>query len=137
MDELTLTTPALLFPTMSLLLLAYTNRYVAISNRIRVLHAQYKEAKNQTILSQIKILKQRIQLIRDMQLAGITCMFFAAFTMFLVFVNIKMYATITFTISLLILMVSLSMSAYEIILSNKALYIQIKDLESEAYTDTM
>lgn len=132
MNELTLTTPALLFPTMSLLLLAYTNRYVAISNRIRVLHAQYKEEKTQTILSQIRILKRRIKLIRDMQLAGITCMFFAAFTMFLIFVNLKSYATGTFTISLLVLMISLSMSAYEIILSNKALYIQINDLESEA-----
>lgn len=131
MQDLTLTTPALLFPTMSLLLLAYTNRYVAISNRIRVLHAQYKEEKTQNLLRQIQILKRRIQLIRDMQLAGITCMFFAAFTMFLIFVELKTYSTVTFTISLLVLMVSLSMSAYEIILSNKALYIQIKDLEFE------
>lgn len=131
MEDLTLTTPALLFPTMSLLLLAYTNRYVAISNRIRVLHAQYKEEKTQNLLKQIQILKRRIQLIRDMQLAGITCMFFAAFTMFLIFVDLKTYSTVTFTISLLILMISLSMSAYEIVLSNKALYIQIKDMEFE------
>lgn len=131
MEDLTLTTPALLFPTMSLLLLAYTNRYVAISNRIRVLHAQYKEEKTQNLLKQIQILKRRIQLIRDMQLAGITCMFFAAFTMFLIFVDLKTYSAVTFTISLLILMISLSMSAYEIVLSNKALYIQIKDMEFE------
>ncbi|TAG58242.1 MAG: DUF2721 domain-containing protein [Cytophagales bacterium] len=131
MEDLTLTTPALLFPTMSLLLLAYTNRYVAISNRIRVLHSQYKEEKTQNLLKQIQILKRRIQLIRDMQLAGITCMFFAAFTMFLIFVDLKTYSTVTFTISLLILMISLSMSAYEIVLSNKALYIQIKDMEFE------
>lgn len=129
MQELTLTTPSLLFPTMSLLMLAYTNRYVAISNRIRVLHSQYKQEKQEIIVNQIKILKRRIKLIRDMQLTGISCMFFAAFTMFLIFKNVEIYATLTFTISLILLMTSLSMSAYEIILSNKALYLQIEDIE--------
>lgn len=128
MQELSLTTPTLLFPTMSLLMLAYTNRYVAISNRIRVLHAQYKEEKLENIIFQIIILKRRIQLIRDMQLTGILCMFFASFTMFLIFKNLEVYATFTFTISLILLMTSLSMSAYEIILSNKALYLQIQDI---------
>lgn len=131
MEQLTLTTPALIFPTMSLLLLAYTNRYVAISSRIRALHAVYEKEHSQVQLSQIQILKRRIKLIRDMQLAGISCMFFAAFTMFLIFINVSMYATATFTVSLLLLMTSLGMSAYEIILSNKALYIQIQDIESE------
>lgn len=128
MQELTLTTPSLLFPTMSLLMLAYTNRYVAISNRIRILHAQYKQEKQLIIINQIKILKRRIKLIRDMQLAGISCMFFAAVTMFLIFRDLN-FATVTFTISLILLMTSLSMSAYEIILSNKALYLQIDDIE--------
>ena len=53
--ELTLTTPALLFPTISLLLLAYTNRFVAIGSRIRNLHGLYQLEKSDSLLSQIKI----------------------------------------------------------------------------------
>ena len=39
--EITFNTPALLFPAISLLLLAYTNRYLALANLIRKLHDEY------------------------------------------------------------------------------------------------
>lgn len=129
MNELSITTPAILFPTISLLLLAYTNRYVAISNRIRILHSQYKTDYSKDILVQIKILKSRILLIRNMQLLGIASMFFAAFTMFLIFYNISDLAHLAFGTSLVFVLSSLTLCGFEVYLSNKALFIQIKDIE--------
>lgn len=135
MNELSITTPAVLFPAISLLMLAYTNRYIAISNRIRTLHAQYKNEKSNLILEQIKILRRRIKLIRDMQLNGLLSLFFAAFTMFLIYEDFSQLATYSFTASLVLLLVSLSMSAFEIILSNKALFLLLTDIEVEIEAD--
>ena len=83
--ELNLTTPALLFPTISLLLLAYTNRFIALGSRIRILHLQYRQEESNPILVQIKILRLRVRLIRDLQIGGIICLFFCVLTMFLIF----------------------------------------------------
>lgn len=131
MNELSITTPAVIFPAISLLMLAYTNRYIAISNRLRSLHQDYSKQKSSVILDQIKILKKRILLIRDMQLYGILSLFFAALTMFLVYEELTFLSTYIFSISLILLLVSLGMSAYEIILSNKALLVLLTDIEHE------
>ena len=129
MDELTLTTPALLFPSISLLLLAYTNRYVALSTRIRALHTLYKTEQSSGIIDQIKILKVRILLIRNMQLLGIASVFFAAFTMFLIYYELHNFAHLFFGLSLVMMLSSLAVCGAEIYLSNKALFIQLKDIE--------
>ena len=129
MNELSLTTPALLFPSISLMLLAYTNRYIAISNRIRLLHKEYGEEKSTAIIEQIKILKARILLVRNMQLTGIASVFFAAFTMFLIYYRISNFAPIMFGASLCLMLGSLAMCAIEVYLSNKALFIQLRDIE--------
>jgi hypothetical protein len=131
MTELSITTPAVLFPAISLLLLAYTNRYIAISNRIRVLHDAYHRERNDIVIDQIRILKKRINLIKNMQLFGVISIFFAAFTMFLLFENLKVWPTWTFFMSMLCLLVSLILSIYEIMLSNKALFILLRDIEKE------
>jgi hypothetical protein len=127
--EITLTTPALLFPTISLLLIAYTNRFMAIGNRIRNLHTLYQEEKKETIFRQINILRKRIQLIRDLQLIGISSLFFCILTMFFIFENLIKYAKHCFVVSLVLMMVSFGLAAWEIILSTRALNIQLKDLE--------
>lgn len=129
--ELSLTTPALLFPTISLLMLAYTNRFIAIGNRIRTLHLEHKQSPSDTILRQIRTLRIRVRLIRDLQLCGIVCLFANVFTMFLIFNEYSRLATYVFGSSLILMMVSFTLSAVEIILSTKALYIQIEDLEKE------
>ena len=41
--ELALSTPSILFPAVSLLLLAYTNRFLAIAAIIRNLYARYQQ----------------------------------------------------------------------------------------------
>ncbi len=129
MNELSLTTPALLFPTISLLLLAYTNRYIAISNRIRALHSQYTSEQSDVIIKQIKILKQRIMLIRNMQLIGIGAMVSAAFTMYLIYNDFTHLVHAVFGISLIMMLISLTLCAVEVYLSNKALLILLKDIE--------
>lgn len=129
MTELSLTTPALLFPTISLLLIAYTNRYIAISNRIRLLHTMYKTDKSSGILEQIRILRRRILLIRNMQQFGIVGMFTAALTMFLIYYDLRVWAHLVFSISLLSLLISISLTSVEIYLSHKALMIQLSDME--------
>jgi hypothetical protein len=69
--EINLTTPALLFPTVSLLMLAYTNRFLTIATIIRNLHDRYREDQNENLLGQIANLRFRVYLIRNMQIFGV------------------------------------------------------------------
>ena len=69
--ELTLTTPALLFSAISLIMLAYTNRFLAYASLVRSLHDKYIQSKEPVILWQIKNLKSRLYLTRSMQITGI------------------------------------------------------------------
>lgn len=129
--ELSLTTPAILFPTISLLLLAYTNRFISIGNRMRTLHDRYTSTKTDGLLKQISIFKRRIRMIRDLQLVGIGSLFFCVLTMLLIFENWMVAAKLVFTVSLLMLLASFTIAAYEIIISTHAMNIQLKDIEND------
>ncbi|RUA35692.1 MAG: DUF2721 domain-containing protein [Bacteroidetes bacterium] len=127
--EISLTTPALLFPAISLLLLAYTNRFLALANLIRSLHAQYMTEKDLKIKAQISNLKKRVILIRNMQLLGISSLFFCVVSMFTIYQEYQMAGSIIFGFSLVLLMISLLLSIIEIQISVKALNIQMGDIE--------
>ncbi|HET8859217.1 DUF2721 domain-containing protein [Marivirga sp.] len=127
--EISLTTPALLFPTISLLLLAYTNRFLAIANLIRSLHARYMNEQDVNIKAQISNLKKRVILIRNMQLLGILSLFFCVVSMFTIYQEYQMAGNIIFGFSLVLLMISLLLSIVEIQISVKALNIQMEDIE--------
>jgi len=127
--EITLTTPALLFPAISLLLLAYTNRFLAIAALIRGLHAKYLEDQQSRFIGQIKNLRKRVYLIRNMQALGVTSLFLCVLCMFLLFYNEVKIAQALFGVSLGLLMLSLFLSMIEIFISVKALNIQLSDLE--------
>jgi hypothetical protein len=127
--EISLTTPALLFPAISLLLLAYTNRFLALANLIRNLHGQYMNEKNVNIKAQIANLKKRVILIRNMQLLGISSLFFCVVSMFTIYQEYQMAGSIIFGFSLVLLMISLLLSIVEIQISVKALNIQMGDIE--------
>lgn len=127
--EIDLTTPALLFPAISLLLLAYTNRFLAIASLIRGLHSEYKKDPNSIIAGQMKNLRLRISLIKKMQAWGVLSLFFCVLCMFVLFAGELFIGKIIFAISLLLLMGSLGMSVYEIHISIIALKIQISDIE--------
>jgi len=80
-----LTTPALLFPAISLLLLAYTNRFLTLATIIRSLHQNYKEKPNIALLGQIENMRKRVHLIKHMQGIGVASLFLCVLCMFLLF----------------------------------------------------
>jgi len=125
--QLTLTTPALIFSTISLLLLAYTSRFIALANLIRSLHNQASQEVNKIdiLMPQIENLKVRVKIIKNMQLIGIISLFFCVFSMFLIFLQQIVLAEFAFAGSLILLMISLFLSAIEINISVKALNIEL------------
>jgi glucose uptake protein GlcU len=128
-SKLTLTTPALLFSAISLLLLAYTNRFLALAALVRSLYAKYKESPDKLIFGQIKNLKLRLNLIRNMQIYGITSLLLCVACMFLLYIEWRNVAEIIFGIALVLLILSLALSVREIQISVKALNLQLHDLE--------
>ena len=128
--SLELTTPALLFPAISLLLLTYTNRFLTLAGLIRELHGRYKEGHEDTVLGQIVNLRTRVRLIRAMQALGVVSFFGCVFCMFSLFFGLMLVAQGVFALSLLLLMVSLGLSVWEIQMSVGALDLQLRDLEA-------
>jgi hypothetical protein len=129
--EVSLTTPALLFPAISLLLLAYTNRFLTIAGLIRNLYQKYQEHPNVDIKAQISNLKKRVNLIKNMQLFGIASLLLCVISMFTIYETWQTLGSIIFGVSLVLLMISLVLSIIEIQISVKALNIQIKDMEKD------
>ncbi len=127
--DITLTTPALLFPAISLLLLAYTNRFLAIASLIRNLHGGNAGDLDRRTKAQIQNLRKRLVLIKNMQLMGISSLFLCVLCMFLLFGDYILAGKILFAISLIMLLISLGLSIIEIQISVKALNIQLEDLE--------
>lgn len=128
--ELNLTTPALLFPAISLLLLAYTNRFLAVASLIRGLHSRYKENHEEQVIVQINNLRKRVIVIRNMQALGVVSLLLCVLCMFLLYAGMLTVGSYVFGTSLVLLMVSLALSVYEIQISIEALNIQLSDLES-------
>jgi len=129
--NLDLTTPALLFPAISLLLLAYTNRFLALAGLIRKLHEDYKADPSANIWTQIRNLKLRVKLIRAMQALGVSSLLFCVITMFLLFTGQNNAALYIFALSLVLLIVSLTLSVIEIQISIRALNIQLSEMEGK------
>ncbi len=129
MKELTLTTPALLFSAISLIMLAYTNRFLAYAAVIRNLHDIYLEKGEETLLRQIRNLKTRLTLTRWMQIFGITSLLLCVLTMFLIYISWQQTAAWMFGLALLLLILSLSLLIWEIQISSRALQHHISDIE--------
>ncbi|NLK20523.1 MAG: DUF2721 domain-containing protein [Epulopiscium sp.] len=129
--ELSLTTPALLFPAISLLLLAYTNRFLVLAQLVRELHEKFNENPDEILSGQIDNLQKRINLIRNMQILGVSSFFLCVLCMFLIFAKYYVLADLTFGISLIFLMTSLGFSIRELLISVKALTLQLSNVESK------
>ncbi len=129
--EFTLTTPALLFSAISLLLLAYTNKFLALSSIIRSMKTQYIQNKDENLLGQMANLRKRIYFIRNMQGCGIVSFFFCVLCMFLMYYQQTQLAQYVFGMSLLLLMISLYISFREIQMSVNALKMELSSLKSE------
>lgn len=129
MEELTLTTPALLFSAVSLILLAYTNRFLAYAQVVRNLHADFKKNPNSVLFGQIQNLRRRLRLTQLMQVLGISSLLLCVICMFLIYVHFHIFAEILFGIALVALILSLAISIREIQISVKALDLHLSDME--------
>lgn len=129
MSELTLTTPALLFSAISLILLAYTNRFLAYASVVRSLHANFKENPNKVLLGQINNLRKRLRLTQSMQILGISSLLLCVLCMFLIYISLQGWAELVFGFALLLLIASLGLSIREIQISVRALDIHLNDMK--------
>lgn len=128
--DITINTPALLFPAISLIMLAYTNRFLALANRVRSLHDKYQNHEQKLIIhGQIKNLRYRLRLIKNMQALGVLTFISALLSMYFIYNNSMMMARWVFAFSLLSFAASLFISLIEIQLSTKALELELSDME--------
>jgi hypothetical protein len=129
--ELSLTTPALLFPTVSLLLLAYTNRFLTLATIIRSLHDRYQNDHSQNLLGQIANLRYRARLIRNMQIYGVLSLLFCVVSMFALFAGWGGLGQWSFVLALVLMIVSLGISLRELQVSVGALDLLLMELEDQ------
>lgn len=130
MTDFSLSTPTLLFSAVSLILLAYTNRFMGYGQLVRSLYEKFQENKDDMLLYQIRNLRQRLHLVRFMQLFGILSLFLCVVSMFLIYINVHQLALIAFGIALLLLILSLAVSAWEIHISTLAVEMHLRDMEN-------
>lgn len=128
--NISINTPALLFPAISLIMLAYTNRFLALSNRVRSLHDKYDGHKQKDIVhAQIRNLRYRLKLIKNMQALGVLTFLSSILCMYFIYIEWMVMAHWIFAFSLLSFAVSLFISLIEIQLSTKALELELSDME--------
>ena len=129
MEEFSLVTPTLLFSAVSLIMLAYTNRFLSYAQLVRNLKDKYVKDRSEVTAAQIANLRKRLNLTRSMQILGITSLFCCVVSMFFCFISLRVTAIIIFGIALLLLITSLGLSIRELVISTKALEIHLNDLE--------
>ncbi|MFY7665029.1 DUF2721 domain-containing protein [Flavobacterium sp.] len=127
---LSIETPALLFSATSLILLAYTNRFLTIATIVRSLKKSYEEDERRTTLLEIRNLNLRLTLIRNMQLFGVLSLFLSVFSMLLLFLEQQTSGIYLFGLSLLGLLISLGISFWEISISVEALRLHLSDIKN-------
>ena len=128
MEELTLTTPSLFFSAISLIMLAYTNRFMSYAQLVRNLALDYQASPSEDLRRQIKNLRKRLSLIRLMQILGIVSLFLCTITMFLIYIGFQVVAVYIFGMAMCALIASLGLSIQEITISVKALDIHLDRL---------
>ena len=126
--EIDLTTPALLFSAISLIMLAYTNRFLSYAQLVRTLKDQYRENHSAVTAAQIINLRKRLYLTRAMQVTGIGSLLLCVVSMFLI--QLYMVSVYIFGLALILLIISLGISVREIYISVKALEIHLSDMDS-------
>ena len=129
--QISINTPALLFPAITLLMLAYTNRFLSLATLIRKLHSRYQDspADKHLLKAQIKNLRRRLSLIKQMQAGGILSFFLCVLCMLFIYFELDIWAYGVFALSLVVLLVSLALSLEEIYISTRALEIELRDME--------
>jgi len=129
--EIEISTPALLFPAVSLLLLAYTNRFLAVAQLIRMLHRQSSERENCDEYKQIANLKYRLELTKWMQFFGVLSILLCTLSMFELFIGFLGLGKQIFGLSLVAMCISLFISLWEVMISTKALNMELSDMHKK------
>ncbi|HEX8332812.1 MAG TPA: DUF2721 domain-containing protein [Segetibacter sp.] len=128
--DITINTPAILFPAISLIILAYTNRFLALANRVRLLHEKYNEVENKKIIhSQIKNMRYRIRMIKNMQGLAVFSILTCIVSMFCIYLEKMNLANFFFAVGMFAFIASLAISLREIQLSTRALEMELSDME--------
>jgi len=130
--EMTITTPSLLFPAISLLLLAYTNRFVVLTNVIRQLSSTENASSQILVRRQMENLRLRIQVIRRMQAFGVLSFVLCTLSMFSLLLQWLVIGQILFAISLILLVISLMFSFYEVNISTEAINIELEKFDQSS-----
>jgi len=133
--ELSLSIPALLFPAISLSMLAYNARYLAIAALIRQLHKEYQQRASPILGKQVQQLQRRLEIIKYMQAFAIVSFLLSAASMLLIYLQWSFWANLCFGTSLLSLIISLVLSLLEVRLSTRALVIQLSNMQGEELKD--
>jgi hypothetical protein len=128
--DITITTPALLFPAISVLFLAYTNRFLAIASRIREQHNLFNKTQSPVAKKQIESLRLRIRFIIAMQLLAVIGIIGCILAMALIFYGLQNYGCLAFGISMVFIVLSLLASVSELLISTRALNIELEDMEA-------
>jgi len=131
MEELTLITPTFLFSAISLLMLAYTNRFLSYSQLVRTLKDKYMENPTAVTAAQIANLRKRLSLTRAMQMLGIISLFLCVVTVFLIYIGLQVVGAYIFGLALVLLICSLGISVREIQISIQALDLYLSDMEKK------
>ena len=131
MQELTLTTPSLLFSAVSLILLAYTNRFISYASLVRTLKEKHQQTHDPKDIAQIANLRKRLYLTRSMQILGLLSLLFCVVSMFFIYISWQIIAASIFGIGLLLLAASLCVCIWEINISVNALEIHLQDMSSK------
>ena len=131
MHEFNLVTPTLLFSAISLIMLAYTNRFLSYAQLVRGLKDKYLQDGSHVTAAQIVNLYKRLRLTRAMQILGIGCLLLCCVSMFLFYVGLEASAMWIFAVALLLLIASLCLSVREVLISTRALELHLKDMEEK------
>ncbi|WP_375723161.1 DUF2721 domain-containing protein [Arcobacter sp. KX21116] len=129
--EIGISTPALLFPAISLLLLAYTNRFLTTGQLIRSISRQAREQETGELRGQIDNLKRRLELTKWMQFFGVVSMLLCTISMFSLFLEFHDIGKKIFGLSLITMCISLCISLWEVYISSNALNLELKDLDKK------
>lgn len=129
MTELTLLTPSILFSAISLILLAYTNRFLSYAQLVRTLKADYDKNPSTITHLQLANLRRRLYMARSMQLFGVSSLLLCVVCTFLIYIGLQMIAVYTFGIALVLLTISLGISIRELLISVRALELHLDSFE--------
>lgn len=136
LPELPISTPSLLFPAISLLLLAYTNRFLGLSAVVRTLHATWRTSGDPLLVEQIANLRTRIGIIKRMQSFGILSILLCTLSMTSLFLGFQLGGQIIFASSLVTMIFSLALSLREIAMSGTALDLLLHDIGTRPANDS-